>query len=60
MGAIVLYGLALLVLDCRRGLGSVSHLVVRGVVNEMWDFEGSVMPLVEVVLFRLVDQLLFG
>jgi len=33
----------------------VSHLVVGRVVDEMWDLERAVVPLVEVVLFGLVD-----
>jgi hypothetical protein len=59
LGGIVLYGLAFLVFYYGR-LGSVSHLVLCGVVDEMWDFERTVVPLVEVVLLGLVDQLLFG
>lgn len=53
-----MYGLAFLVFYDGR-LRSVSRLVVCGIVDEMWDFEGSVVPLVEVVLFGFVDQLLF-
>jgi hypothetical protein len=59
LGGIVLYRLAFLVFYYGR-LGSVSHLVVRGVVDEMWDFERAIVPLVEVVLFWLVDQGLFA
>jgi hypothetical protein len=57
--AIVLYRLAFLVLECRCGLGSVSRFVVGGVVDEMWNLERAIVPLVKVVLFRFVDQPLF-
>jgi hypothetical protein len=56
---IVLYGLAFLVFYYGR-LGSVSHLVVCGVVDQMWNFERAVVSLVEIVLFWLVDHGLFA
>jgi hypothetical protein len=55
LAIVVLYRLALLVLDCCR-LGSVSHLVVGGVVDERRDFKRAVVPLVEVVLLGFVDH----
>lgn len=59
LGGIVLYRLAFLVFYCGR-LGGVSHLVICGVVDEMWDLERAVVPLVEVVLFWLVHEGLFA
>ena len=55
LGGIVLYRLALLVLDYGR-LRSVSHFVVVRVVYERRDLERAVVPLVEVVLFGFVDH----